>query len=78
MGSGRKEPVAVERTLATVARRSLHLRRDVPAGSTLSFEDLVALRPGTGISPSAAIHVIGRALRRPVRAGTMLTEDDLE
>jgi sialic acid synthase SpsE len=35
-------------------------------------------RPGTGISPMDEDLVLGRRLRRDVRAGTMLRLDDLE
>jgi hypothetical protein len=39
--------------------------------------DLVALRPGTGLAPSARSDVIGRALRVPVGRGEIICEDHL-
>lgn len=72
-----KRPSAGELGTAAVARKSLHFRRDLPAGSILCEEDLAAMRPGTGISPSRRAMVVGRRLSRDVRAGAMVAEDML-
>lgn len=76
-GDGVKAPTAAEALNIPVVRRSLHLRCDLPAGHVLTAEDLIALRPGTGIAPSAREAVVGRRLRAGVRAGCMLLESDL-
>lgn len=78
LGDGVKEPVAAERPIADVARRSLHWRRDLPAGTMISADDLVALRPGTGISPARQRSVVGRPTRNSVAAGTPLVPADVE
>jgi N,N'-diacetyllegionaminate synthase len=58
--------------------KSLVARRDLPRGATLATEDLAARKPGTGI-PAARIHeIVGRRLTRPVTAGQLLDERDLE
>lgn len=77
LGDGRKRPSAREREIAAVARRSLHLRHDVPAGRPLAPEDLTALRPGTGIAPDRYGQVLGRCLRADRAAGHPLAWSDL-
>ena len=41
-------------------------------------EDLIALRPGTGISPMEIDRIIGRVLVNDVEKQTLLKESDLE
>jgi N,N'-diacetyllegionaminate synthase len=77
LGSPDKRPVAAEAAIAAVARKSLHWRVPMGAGSRVRESDLVALRPGTGISPSRLMDVVGRRLRRDVSAGSMVAEQDL-
>lgn len=77
LGDGCKRPSDRERETAAVARRSLHLRRDVPAGRPLALEDLTALRPGTGIAPDRYGQVLGRRLRADRAAGHPLAWSDL-
>jgi sialic acid synthase SpsE len=77
LGTGEKKPASSEESTAMVARKSLHLRAGLPAGHALMAGDLIALRPGTGISPSAIDQVVGRLLKKGMRAGSMLREFDL-
>lgn len=77
LGDGRKRPSAREEATAAAARRSLHLRRDVPAGRPLAIEDLTALRPGTGIPPDRYGQLLGRSLRADRAAGHALAWSDL-
>jgi N,N'-diacetyllegionaminate synthase len=77
LGDGVKRPAASELANAAVARRSLHASRRLPAGHVLAATDLVALRPGTGLSPAQRNHVVGRRLRVDVEQGEMLSEDKL-
>jgi N,N'-diacetyllegionaminate synthase len=72
LGSGRKAPVAGEREIARVARKSLAAARDIPAGAVLTPDMVVRLRPGTGMSPAALPSVLGKKARRAVPAGTIL------
>lgn len=77
LGDGMKEPVPEELPLAAVARRSLHLTRNLPAGHVLGPDDLESLRPGGGFPPFALEQVLGRSLGASVRQGAMLRESDL-
>lgn len=58
--------------------RSVVVRDARPAGHVLTEADLAAKKPGTGIPGPRLPEYIGRTLRRPVDADTLLSEDDLE
>jgi N,N'-diacetyllegionaminate synthase len=60
-----------------MVRRSIFVARDLAAGQTISLADLDFRRPGTGIPPSEAKRVAGKALATPKRAGEMLRYEDL-
>ncbi len=77
-GSGEKVPTAGELATAAVARRSLHWRRDLTSGSTIARDDLIALRPGTGIAPSELARLIGGRLTHDVREGRAVGKDDID
>lgn len=76
-GTAVKAPQPCEADVGLVARRSLHVRRAVLAGSHLGLADLCARRPGTGISPSRLAEVLGRPLIVDRQAGAQLTWEDL-
>ncbi|MAG56288.1 MAG: N-acetylneuraminate synthase [Planctomycetes bacterium] len=75
LGSGLKVPAASEAECAQAARRSLVAARDLPAGHCLDSADLVARRPGTGISPARLEDVIGHVLVAPIKRDTPLDWD---
>jgi len=77
LGNGVKAPAASEIENVHVARRSLHAARDLRAGEVLQAGDVVALRPGDGISPAAVRELVGRRLGRGVASGAQLRLDDL-
>jgi len=78
IGSGRKVPVDSERPIARVARRSLHWRRSLPRGHAVIEDDLIALRPGIGLSPARLREFVGRTTARAVEAGTTVADEDFE
>jgi N,N'-diacetyllegionaminate synthase len=76
-GSGIKEPSASEMKNIAVARKSLHTVREFKVGVTLSEDDLIALRPGNGISPMLVNEVVGKVLNKEVPAHYLLKPEDL-
>jgi len=76
LGDGIKRPALGEREIAAVARKSLYAARDLSPGTVLTPEDLVARRPGNGISPSRRGDFIGRTLTRLRTAGESIQEGD--
>lgn len=77
LGDGVKAPRASELPVRELVRRSVTLATDKAAGESIQEEDLVLLRPGTGISPKQLQEVIGRHLKSSQVAGTVLTWQDL-
>ncbi|MDT4969343.1 MAG: N,N-diacetyllegionaminate synthase [Acidobacteriota bacterium] len=73
LGHGRKEPAASEAETASIARRSLVAARDIEAGTKLTEALISIKRPGSGLSPAMLPQVLGRRMRVPARAGTLLT-----
>ena len=77
-GDGVKAPRPAEVPLAALARRSLHASRDLAVGEIVRANDLVALRPATGLAPSKMASVVGRRLTAAVSQGDVLTEAHLQ
>jgi len=57
----------------TLARRSLIVTRDLPAGTVLERDMLTVKRPGFGVPPKHLDLVLGRALRVDAEADDILT-----
>ncbi len=72
-GSGIKEPSISESKNIAIARRSIHAVRALLEGSIIQSEDLIALRPGDGISPMRWDEILGKQLIRNVGEGEKLT-----
>ncbi len=78
VGDGALASGSAEEGVARAARRSLFARRGIPKGKQLDEEDLVALRPGVGISPHRMGSVLGRRSRRDIPPGVLIRPEDLE
>ncbi|HEY9080151.1 N-acetylneuraminate synthase family protein [Magnetovibrio sp.] len=77
IGHGRKEAAPCEQPGIAWALKSLVAAKDFPAGHTLSESDLLAKRPGDGISPNRIDTLIGRTLAHNVAADDLILEKDL-
>lgn len=77
LGDGLKEPRASELPVRELVRRSVTLVEGGAGGTVLRAEDLVLLRPGTGIPPKRLDEVIGKRLKSSMAAGSVLTWSDL-
>jgi len=76
MGCKEKKPMPMEMEVRKAVRRSITLSRDVGAGDDLTKDDLVLLRPGTGIAPRHVSEVIGRTVRQDMVSGKTLQWND--
>lgn len=72
-----KAPIATEEISRLNARRSIVLTGNLKSGHKITQEDLVAKRPGTGISPMSWDDVIGKSVIRDLPEDHILTWDDL-
>lgn len=77
LGHARKGRVQCEEDVASVARRSLVAAKDIAPGTVLSVGSLMLRRPGTGIPPGMLSFVVGRTLKKPLKAGELLRLEDL-
>lgn len=76
-GNGIKEASKSELKNIDVARKSIHLKRNLDKNSVIKEEDLIALRPGDGISPMEWNNVIGKRINRNLEKFDMLLLSDL-
>ena len=72
LGNGRKVPAASELGNAAVARRSIVAARDISAGTLITADVIAFKRPGTGLPPRMAEHVLGKTARINIPAGALL------
>lgn len=76
-GSGNKTPSESEARNIEIVRKSLHLNKDLKKGTVISSNDLIVLRPATGISPMRIEEIIGKSLTKDVQAYDSLKEEDI-
>jgi N,N'-diacetyllegionaminate synthase len=77
-GNGIKEPSASELKNIIVARKSIHIARDIARGEILTSADLLMQRPGDGISPMKMNEVLGKKAAVTLKQGSKLSWNDLE
>ncbi len=76
LGDGRIEYGSRESGTAKAARRSLFASVEIKQGSIIDKSDLVALRPGKGISPRMIYSVAGKKALRDIPAGALIKPED--
>jgi N-acetylneuraminate synthase len=64
--------------LRDIFMKSVVAAADLPAGTRLAREHLVAKKPGTGIPAAELPRLVGRRLKRAVARDALLSDDDLE
>ncbi|GAA5521899.1 N-acetylneuraminate synthase [Aliifodinibius salicampi] len=77
-GDGTKKPSKSEQKNIDIARKSIHLARNVKKGDVLTEKDIIPLRPGDGISPMEWNNVIGKMVLKPLSKNEQLTWDTLQ
>jgi len=77
LGNGVKAPRPDELPVRELVRRSVTLRRARKAGERIAPDDLVLLRPGSGIAPRDLARVAGKRAARDLPAGATLAWEDL-
>ncbi len=77
LGNSEKTVLECEMIPRREARRSLVLTRSMKKGEIIKETDIMAKRPGTGISPKFADIVIGREIKADFEEDTILTWDKI-
>jgi sialic acid synthase SpsE len=78
LGPEEKRVLPCEHDVRRLSRQSIVSRRDLPAGHTLTDDDLTIKRPGTGMEPWHLPDLLGRRLCRAAEADTPLTSSHIE
>ena len=76
-GNGVKKASLSEKKNISIARKSIHLSKDLKSGSIITEENIISLRPGDGISPMKWEYVLGRKVNKDLKKFTKLTLKDL-
>jgi N-acetylneuraminate synthase len=74
LGSSEKNQTAGEKENASIARRSLVAAQNIKAGESLSIENIVALRPGEGVSPMEYFDLLGKVAKKNYSKGDFISE----
>ena len=77
LGSSRKEVVEEESETVVVQRRSLTATRDLEKGQALKKGDIEELRPALGIYPKYKEVIIGKHVKKDLRAGEPIRWGDI-
>jgi len=75
-GNGVKKPSESEIKNITIARKSIHLNKSLSKGHVICEEDIIALRPGDGISPMEWNTLLGKKLKERKNKFDKLSSSD--
>jgi N,N'-diacetyllegionaminate synthase len=78
IGHGRREPQPAEIGNRTPSRRALYAVRDLAPGDIVKAEDIIALRPGDGLSAVHYAALAGTRVSRAIAAGEAFVDADLQ
>ena len=78
LGSSDKKVQQCEEDILVVARRSLAPKQNLTKGHILSREDIIWIRPGTGILIGDEDEVIGKKLNKNINKGEIFNYKDFE
>lgn len=78
LGKNKKSPVKVEMISRKYARRSLVAKNDLKNKHKLKKKDLLIKRPGTGIKPQFLNKLIGRTIKKNIKADQILKWSDFK
>lgn len=76
-GDGVKAPRPVEMETRSLVRKGLKFLRDLPQGHVVTADDLIPLRPETGLPPAHLTALVGKSLTRDVVAFSPVEESDI-
>jgi len=78
LGTSKKICQDEEKQMAEVSRKSVFLRKDLPAGECLTMEYIIMKRPGTGIMARDLPEILGKNARSDLPEGHQLKREDLQ
>lgn len=63
-GNGEKIPSESETKNIAIARKSIHINKNLSKGHIITDQDIISLRPGDGISPMEWENILGKILNK--------------
>jgi len=78
LGSGEKYLSPCETDMKISVRRSVATAADLPAGTIMSDEHIVWVRPGTGLPPGSEVQLFGKKTLRFLVRGELIALKDVE
>ena len=72
LGNKKKKLLKSELNIQKVARKSIVSKNFLEKGKKINRNDLVFKRPGTGISPMDVNKIIGRRVKKNIKANTVI------
>jgi N-acetylneuraminate synthase/N,N'-diacetyllegionaminate synthase len=78
LGSGERACAPAEAMNVVPSRRGLYATRTLSAGDCIREEDVIALRPASGLDPERRSELIGTMLTRSIDAGLPFVESDID
>lgn len=76
-GNGVKEASSSEIKNINIARKSIHLSRDLKLGSVVTEKDIIPLRPGDGICTMNWEKIIGKTVNTDIKKYSKLTWENI-
>ncbi|OGG71131.1 flagellar biosynthesis protein FlgA [Candidatus Kaiserbacteria bacterium RIFCSPHIGHO2_12_FULL_53_13] len=77
LGTSRKDVVAEESETVIVQRRGLTAAKDIRKGVPLKKSDIIELRPALGIYPKFKSNIVGKHLKKSLKAGSPIRWEDI-
>lgn len=77
LGSPIKTPTNSEKEISAIARKSIAVKIDIPKGTKITANMLIAKRPGTGIAPKYISKIVGRKAKKDILADTLIKPDQI-
>ncbi len=78
LGSRVKLPTSSEKKNINIARKSIHLAKNITKGAVITTDDLIIKRPGNGISPMFLNEIIGCVVKHDLTEDSILNFKDIE
>jgi N,N'-diacetyllegionaminate synthase len=78
LGSSRRQIGAQEKINRQNNRKSLHACNTIKAGTKIQPQNVIALRPGNGITPNNVHQILGKIASKDIEAGSQIKIEHLE
>ena len=76
-GNAEKKPSKSEVKNISIARKSIHIKKSLKRGDVIEESNMIALRPGNGISPMEWSEIIGKKINKNLHDFHKLLKEDI-